>query len=133
MACFLRVRACYSWVYILLSNFVMLTDRSNYLGAYVRKEFFFLTIRFVGSLLPMGGVLCAKFFDPRPIGGRNMAISKICAKIWPKLDFFQIAPVWPKIGFWSSPNIFHTRLVWENTLDTKKWDFVFRKMSICCV
>jgi hypothetical protein len=79
------------------------------------------------------GSVCKKKFDPRPIEGRNMAISKFWAKIWPKLDFFQIAPVWPKIGLWSTPNIFHTRLVWENTLDTKNWDFVFRKMLICCV
>jgi hypothetical protein len=77
----------------------------------VQEENPVLTILIVGSFLPMGGVLCAKKFDPRPIGGRNMAISKFWAKIWPKLDFFQIAPVWPKIGFWSTLNTFHTRLV----------------------
>jgi hypothetical protein len=44
-----------------------------------RRENPVLTSLIVGYLLPMGG--------------RNMAISKFGAKIWPKLDFFQIAPV----------------------------------------
>jgi hypothetical protein len=74
------------------------------------------------------GSVCKFFLTPAPLGQKYGHF-----KIWPKLDFFQIAPVWPKIGFWSTPNIFHARLVWENTLDTKKWDFVFKKMSICCV
>jgi hypothetical protein len=73
----------------------------------VRKESPVLTILIVGSLLPISGVLCAIFLGPRPFGARNMAIFKFEAKIWLKLDFFQIAPVWPKIGFWSTPNIFH--------------------------
>jgi hypothetical protein len=60
-----------------------------------------------------------------------MAISKFWAKIWPKLDFFQIAPVWPKIGFLSTPNIFHTRLVWETQTETfwKKHGTMAAKMG----
>jgi hypothetical protein len=65
----------------------------------VRKENPVLTIVIVGSLLTMGGVLCAIFFDPRPIGGRNMAILKFGAKN----------------RFLVNPKHFSSRLGWENT------------------
>jgi hypothetical protein len=55
---------CYDFGHLrfLLYFGVYLTDRRAYLQTMVREKNSVLTILIVGSLLPMGGVLCANFF-----------------------------------------------------------------------